>query len=60
MYGIICGKFIDGTGNKVKTNVCLYVDGDRIVNISNKKLYKNINILSLSLKSKLLFIYNTL
>ncbi len=48
MYGIICGKFIDGTGNKVKTNVCLYVDGDRIVNISNKKLYKNINYINAS------------
>ncbi len=48
MYGIICGKFIDGTGNKVKTNVCLYVDGDRIVNISNKKLYKNINYIDAS------------
>lgn len=48
MYGIICGKFIDGTGAKVKSNVYLYIYGDRIVNISTKKLYENINYIDAS------------
>lgn len=48
MYGIFCGKFIDGKGGKAKSDIYLYIDGDRIVNISDEKLYQNINYIDAS------------
>lgn len=48
MYGIICGTFIDGSGKTFERNIYLYIKGDRIIDISYKKLYNNIEYVDAS------------